>query len=265
MSNPAVIVLAEVSTSMGNFRIEDNIGESIHIHLGEFRYDLTIQQFLDLADDINETMRIFTGNIPGFELSQISKEFFSQKAECWSDLLEVKREKIKLGELMVDTYSDRGKGVFKKLPYSRVVKALEGNTRENDERIERNYYNQSNQQRVNSMFESIEKHGYPKNNEYIIVFNDENIIADGQHRAACLYHLKGNVNVPILRMIFKDNKHSSDDSGNRIVRYLFEWDKERLKRLYRKTRGLVRLIKNKLSARWMKLGVKRDIHKYRRK
>ena len=63
MSNPAVINLAETETDIGFFRIEDNIGESIHLHLGDFRYDLTIKEFLSLSDDLKNVIDGFIHQI----------------------------------------------------------------------------------------------------------------------------------------------------------------------------------------------------------
>ena len=57
MSNPAVIYLAECKTkSGGSFRIEDNIGEAIHLHYENFRIDLTSDQFLSLGALINNAI-----------------------------------------------------------------------------------------------------------------------------------------------------------------------------------------------------------------
>ena len=48
MSNPGVIQLASIALSdRRQFRVEDNIGEAIHLHYGdEFRVDETYQNFL---------------------------------------------------------------------------------------------------------------------------------------------------------------------------------------------------------------------------
>ena len=48
MSNPGVIVLASVRNAGANIKrldIEDNIGESIHIHLNSFRFDFSVDIF----------------------------------------------------------------------------------------------------------------------------------------------------------------------------------------------------------------------------
>ena len=57
MSNPAVIMLTNTSTkSGGRFKVEDNIGESMHIHYDNFRIDLTIKEFLKFTEVIEESL-----------------------------------------------------------------------------------------------------------------------------------------------------------------------------------------------------------------
>jgi Cu2+-containing amine oxidase len=38
------------SQSGKHIKIEDNIGESIHIHIGNYRLEMSVQEFLDFAD-----------------------------------------------------------------------------------------------------------------------------------------------------------------------------------------------------------------------
>ena len=80
-----------------------------------------------------------------------------------------------------------------------------GDNAENDRRKQQNLLAQSNRQRLISIFESIRKNGYPFNDEYIIVFNNQNIVRDGQHRAASIYVLAPEAVIPVQRWIFQDN------------------------------------------------------------
>ncbi len=58
MSNPGVIILAETRTRRGeSFRIEDNIGESIHIHYKNIRMDFTVRDFLSLARGCSDSLQ----------------------------------------------------------------------------------------------------------------------------------------------------------------------------------------------------------------
>ncbi|MCD7956945.1 MAG: hypothetical protein LUG93_14600 [Lachnospiraceae bacterium] len=233
MSNPAVVTLASIETELGNFRVEDNLGEAIHLHLNDFRYDLSIKEFMTLAMNVNNVMLDYTSEIPGFDINKFSKEFLLQISDFLPDLVEVKEDNIFLESLLIDTYNVFGCPVIKSLPHSRVLKALNGDLSENNRRREQNYFNQSNQQRVCEMLESIKENGYPQNGERIVLFNKQNIIADGQHRASCLYYLYGNINVPVYRMIFKEGKHDLDMKP--ICKWLLVWDVKRIKRVVRKT------------------------------
>jgi hypothetical protein len=52
MSNPGVLMLSETLINGKSFRIEDNIGEAIHIHFGDIRLDMTIREFFDFDKQI---------------------------------------------------------------------------------------------------------------------------------------------------------------------------------------------------------------------
>ena len=59
MSNPAVITLANASSRKGKFKrfvIEDNIGESMHLHIDNMRVDFTIKEFLEFSQMIRESL-----------------------------------------------------------------------------------------------------------------------------------------------------------------------------------------------------------------
>lgn len=58
-------------------------------------------------------------------------------------------------------------------------------------------------ERLVQSLDSIKKYGYPYGEQYIIVYNDQPYIRDGQHRASILKHLYGNIKVPILRIYIK--------------------------------------------------------------
>lgn len=255
MSNPAVINLAETETDIGLFRIEDNIGESIHLHLGEFRYDLTIKEFLSLSDDLGNVIDGFI-NVDGFSTSNYSMEFLSRWGKALPDLIRIEYDSIYLEDLIVDTVGFLGMTTRKPIQYSRIVKALNGNTSENDKRDERNFFGETNQQRLNKILESIKKDNYPKENQYIVLFNDSNIIMDGQHRAGCLYHLYGNIKVPVIRMVFKNGKYS--DKSNPYLERIYKWDRKRIRHLLRKGYYMMRSFYYKFDVKRISFLIKID-------
>lgn len=71
-----------------------------------------------------------------------------------------------------------------------------------------NHLTESNDYRLSRVLDCIRKNGYPYNNQFIVVYNDEMIIRDGEHRWACLYYLYGNIRIPILRLRFSFNYYS---------------------------------------------------------
>jgi len=76
MSNPAVLILAELPSfkSLKDFRIEDNLGESIHVHLDSIRIDLSTDDFFELFNLFSES--IF--NLDGIDTSGLFGDFALQ-------------------------------------------------------------------------------------------------------------------------------------------------------------------------------------------
>lgn len=205
MSNPSVITLAHVRTKIGEFQVEDNLGEAIHFHVGEVRCDLTIDEFEQIANDVGVALERFI-KAKEFSIDKFSTEFLFQLAEndLLSELISVKEDTIMLDEILVDTYTWFGMPTLKPLKKSRIIKALNGKSSENNNHEERNYYGETNQQRLESMMESIKKNGYPHHGEKIVLLKGSNKIYDGQHRAACMLYLWGNKEIPVLRLEFSN-------------------------------------------------------------
>lgn len=78
MSNPGVIELFgfNFKNNLGshNFRVEDNIGESIHFHLDNIRLDFTVKEFRKIADDLLDAINAIV-NIKGFDVKKIDARF----------------------------------------------------------------------------------------------------------------------------------------------------------------------------------------------
>ena len=144
-------------------------------------------------------------NVKGFDARKQDPLCLFQIAEQLPWLREVKIDYIPVKNIIVDTLDKNGRVVFKYLKHSRVVKALRGDYAEDDMRQQQNFIGQSNRQRLFSIFESVRKNGYPFNGEYITLYNDQNIIRDGQHRAGAIYVLNPEAVIPIQRWIFQDN------------------------------------------------------------
>ena len=232
MSNPAVLMLTDLKTkSGGRFKVEDNIGEAIHIHYDCFRLDLTISEFLEFCDLIEHSLKTYFEDST-FDINNFDPLFLSQISSFLVDLENVVFEDIYLKELIVSS-----EGLFKipswsKINKSRVYKSLTGDTKENDRYKQDNFFGFTNHDRVKSVKDIIDNHGYPFNNQYIVLFNNQNYIRDGQHRASSLYLKKGNVKIPVLRLYFKNQKYNL--RGSRWLRSIFPILKIKLKNFLRK-------------------------------
>lgn len=217
MSNPAVITLAHVRTNLGDFSVEDNIGESIHLHLGDLRCDITVAELERLSEDIAVALEELI-NVEGFKISNFSKEFLLQLAEigALSSLDTVEEDMIRISDITIPYTNWMGMLKTKSIVHSSVIKALRDDPSENDKRTERNFYNQTSQERVLEILESIKQNGYPYGGQKIVLLKGSNRIYDGQHRASCLYFLDGDIDVPVIRLGFSNNR-LKDVSQARII------------------------------------------------
>lgn len=211
MSNPGVIELFgfqfKTNRAIHSFRIEDNIGEAIHVHFDNMRLDLTVKEFHQLADDLLDAITAYV-NVEGFDAKKCDPLFFFQSAKWFPWLREVRIDYMPVKDIIVDTLDKNGGRVYRYMKHSRVVRALKDDCEENDKRAQQNLIGLNNRQRLAMIFDSVKKNGYPFNDEYIILFNDQNIIRDGQHRAASIYTLNPEAVIPVQRWIFQDNMFS---------------------------------------------------------
>ena len=115
MSNPGVIELLgfNFKNNLGshNFRVEDNIGESIHFHFDNIRLDLTVKEFRKIADDLLDAINGIV-NVKGFDAKKVDSRFLFEIAECLPYLREVRIEPIPVKNLIVDTNSRGGRGTY---------------------------------------------------------------------------------------------------------------------------------------------------------
>lgn len=212
MINPGVILLASLNQTEKmkfpyRFEIEDNIGEAIHIHIKDIRLDLTVEEFEALADQMGDFINQMI-EVPGFDYRDFAPVLLVGLSGSLPYLKKIEIEQIPLEDIMVDTYDAEGKPIFASIAHSRVFKALCGIMGENDRHtLQLNHRKSgsldfmSNQERVLYILEQVRTQGYPVGNDYIGV--DENYrIWDGQHRAACLYYLYGNIKVPVRRLYY---------------------------------------------------------------
>ena len=209
MSNPGVISLVSIKDLPYRFEIEDNIGEAIHLHFQDIRLDLSIQDFERLAQQTEDVLNILYGE-KGFKCSDFNETFLFGLAKLLPQIEAISEDKVPLNEMMVDTFTEEGEHCYRPLEESRVMKALRGDQAENDGREQVNLFEagaeipMSNKTRVIRNLEYIQKNGYPNDSGLITLNGADNIILDGQHRAACLLYLHGDQAVPVRRLHFRE-------------------------------------------------------------
>ena len=197
MSNPAVIKLSEKNIRKSRVYMDDNYGESIHIHIDDYRVDLTVDEFKKMYEDLCLAFNKLV-NIDNFNAFDLDPVFISYM--LWKDLdhlCKVKYDKVYL-EDMYGSYQSK----CYKLKDSFGLKMINGKINEVEGYRKCNHVGQSDVERYQELIESLKKNGYPYNNNYIVMYGDDNIIRDGQHRASCLYYLYGNIEVPVIRFYF---------------------------------------------------------------
>ena len=181
--------------------LDDNFGEAVHIHIDNFRIDLTNEEFSVLCSDICDTMNELI-NVPGFDFRRMDPVCLEMEFhDVITGLRKASIERMRLRDMICAAF---GWGKIAPLPDTYGVKILKEGR---DSEVPGNIYlhvGQSDQERTQSALNSIKENGYPYNGEYIMIY-ENNRIADGNHRAAALWHILGDKEVPVMRLYFSDD------------------------------------------------------------
>ena len=265
MSNPAVVRLTSTQVCGREVKIEDNLGEAIHIHLGEIRVDLTVEEFEKLSqqcENILDQMDTLI-NTSLFSWRNLNP-IFLQNPKNMDMLFRLKNAyitKVKVKDILVDSYVTLpfvgSVPAYRGIRHSRVVKALEGKNEDNEKYSQLNNLFTSNAKRLKENMDSIKTNGYPYNEEYIIL-NQDNMIIDGQHRAACLYYLFGSeYEIPVMKWEFEDSSHTYFPSRKTaieiVLRSYLLWSRSWFSKIIRLPFQLYRKLKNKKTVKKQKL------------
>lgn len=216
MSNPAVYNLAEMEIGNIKIRVEDNLGESIHVHIGNFRVSLTVKEFYSVVEQIQKGADIL------LKLNGLGLDMFDRKSFDWDwlsryeEFQSIEIVNIELGHLLTKGPSPLFPSLDTIIPLaeSRQVKALKGMRDELERYKEINEYGVSNVERLNKVLKIIKKKGYPFDGKYILI-NQYNQIYDGDHRAACLLFLYGErFEIPVMRINLKNEISIEEQKKN---------------------------------------------------
>lgn len=241
MSNPAVTILSSCTLSNKvNFRVEDNIGECIHLHLANLRFDLTINEVLKLYEQL-ELIASDLIDVEGFNIKDYNIDFLAAIGDKLSFLKKVEKEIVELETLEVYNYK-LGIPRIVKMNQSMMLKALNGNAQEYNRYTQKNEINETNLERLKRVKEFVANTPL-ESLRPIVVFNDQNFIRDGQHRASILYNM-GHKDIFVSRFIF--NKSEYNISRTPLIDYIFRWNIKRLKSVYRFLKNKVKLLKRRI-------------------
>lgn len=230
MSNPGVILLSKTETECGDFIIEDNLGEAVHLHLGNIRIDITVNDLNHLAEQCMDILDNFI-SLHGFSCKELDPIFLSQISYMLPDLQSVRRRKLEPNIFRIQIRNKYGIFVNCKIENSRVFKALQGNHEEDDNFLQQeNYIFQSNAERTDENLNVIKKQGYNQDKGMVVTFNGQDFIRDGQHRIAVLNYLGRNDTIETLDLSFRNKKYSL--SEHPVVRIFLHWNKKKVKKLF---------------------------------
>ena len=210
MSNPGVIELASDYIGGINLRIEDNIGECIHIHYGNIRFDMSIKEFLSFANSLIDMAEIMI-DVPDFSFSKYDAIFLTGAHEVLCGLKSVEFIDVNVDELTTDYVAKDFAGLVP-LKDARIIQALKGDSRLNDIRKQKNYWGESNADRLRRIHSSIAVNGYnpQKFNSYIVLIDGGRYIIDGCHRASCLLDIFGNIKISVAMWHTKNSAYTDE-------------------------------------------------------
>ena len=206
MSNPGVYVLSsgKIGPRGLSVVVEDNIGESIHLHIGSQRLDFSIKDFLLQSERLLSVVRRVLQS-KGIEHVNFDKTFLAQILPLMAHAIDVRVEKRRLGDLRALTRREFGSFSYivqpNKLCHTPAWKYI------NFGELSFKKYNQfkyhyDNCQNLDNLKDSIIENGYPYKDCYIILFGDQPYIRDGLNRATALAHLYGMNHVVDVQVIY---------------------------------------------------------------
>lgn len=207
MSNPAVCLLAENNINGKALRIEDNLGEAVHIHLGDIRVSLTTSEF----DDFYKSVLVATEELLGLESIDLKSLDITSLDWNWLEnyhhLRGIAHKNVRLNDLYTVKQQKDGTNKIIAIKDSIFVKALDGNDKELKQYKEVNMHNETTVSRLDAVYNMIKECGYPNDGKYIMI-DKAGRIFDGDHRVACLYKLYGgDYTIPVIELDF-DNQYS---------------------------------------------------------
>ena len=219
MSNPGVILLASkkyLGKNINRLDVEDNIGESIHIHINNIRIDLSIKEFLDFEKKISQSffeLAKFNGyNFDNYDLLFLFK--LSSKIHLISSIYKEEKTIDDLKCIIYKYFYGFHFPFVTKITNTPHYKFLKNSSSDLLNYDQDSYYGVSNQDRILNLLKIIKKNKNFISENPIILFPGGGHIRDGLHRASILTYLgnKNSIECHIIKFI--------DNSDNVISLYL---------------------------------------------
>lgn len=200
MSNPAVTKLQRKKIGRYEVWLDDNIGERMHLHINRFRVDLDYPEMEQLCKDTCAAMNELVA-VPGFDAAAMDPVFLewvlcTERCRLY-DLEAITDDEKKLSELWFD--GDRLVRIKDSVYYRALCGEQKCIKKKGSDHID-----ETPEERMNGILASVREKGYPADGQYMILYGNNNIIKDGQHRAVCLLKEKGDITVPVKRYHFRD-------------------------------------------------------------
>lgn len=235
MSNPGVILLCEAQIGNQMLRVEDNIGEAIHLHINNIRIDFTVRDFILLVDGLKSIAEKMI-NVTGFSFDKYDAIWLKEIGNILIKLKKIEYKEVCVDELRSYKILDNGQWEQIRIKDTRIVQGLNGDYNEIDSWNQTNYYGDSNRSRVRSLYDSIKKNGYNPTvfGTYIVVMDNGRIIIDGCHRASCIYCIDKTATILVANWITSDGMYSDAEiekfynkKNNELIRAKENLEKKR--------------------------------------
>ena len=218
MSNPGVILLADIMIDKDVIKIEDNIGECIHLHYGTMRLDMSIKDFIKFSDELTDMMEKMV-NVLGFSFRKFDALFLSTAAQQIYELKHIKFDKVFVGDLRTSIKKLDMEPSLISIYKSPVMRALHGDETENNVRIQPHYWGVTSSSRLQQIKNSIQDNGYwpERYGNYIVLIDGGTYIIDGCHRACCILDIYGNIEIPVAIWNTRTGDYTDDNVLKKLL------------------------------------------------
>ena len=186
MSNPAVFELARANIASQKICIEDNIGESIHLHIGLVRFDMTVKEFREFAKTMQEVLNAVTPKF--FDINEYDAYFIERLAVDLMNISAVEEILLPLADLKICYEGEDDKIFTVNLMESPVFRYYSGEAIDLEQFENKGDIFQSNSERADKVFAAVKNN---PNKNFKISVDESNRFLDGYLTSAAMARLYG--------------------------------------------------------------------------